>query len=70
MDSLTARRQFNIDQPLGDAVAIVRHVLADRIGFALADESTLAGATRFTLWASAHPIGPTPPYAAGPLPRP
>ncbi|GGZ39669.1 zinc finger domain-containing protein [Streptomyces bluensis] len=39
--SFTARQQFNIDQPLGDAAAIVRHVLAARLGFALADESTL-----------------------------
>lgn len=38
-DSYAARLQFNIDQPLGDTVAIVRHVLADRLG--LVDESAL-----------------------------
>jgi len=38
-DSYAARLQFNIDQPLGDTVAIVRHILADQPG--LADESAL-----------------------------
>ncbi|MFI7301461.1 hypothetical protein [Streptomyces sp. NPDC050121] len=38
-DSYAARLQFNIDQPLGDIVAIVRHVLANRLG--LVDESAL-----------------------------
>ena len=40
-DSSTASRQFGIDQPLGDAVAIVSHVLTDRLGIVLADDSTL-----------------------------
>ncbi|MDX2993359.1 zinc finger domain-containing protein [Streptomyces scabiei] len=38
-DSYAARLQFNIDQPLGDTVAIVRHVLANQLG--LVDESSL-----------------------------
>ncbi|WP_245608090.1 zinc finger domain-containing protein [Streptomyces hokutonensis] len=40
-ESHTASGEFGIDQPLGDAVAIVSHVLADRLGILLADESTL-----------------------------
>ncbi|WP_217215683.1 hypothetical protein [Streptomyces sp. AC550_RSS872] len=40
-ESYAARLQFNIDQPLGDTVAIVRHVMADQLGLSLADESTL-----------------------------
>ncbi|MGW4078483.1 hypothetical protein ACWELB_34250 [Streptomyces asiaticus] len=40
-DSHTARGQFNIDEPLGDAVAIVSHVLADRLGIGLGDDPTI-----------------------------
>ncbi|MFD0034919.1 hypothetical protein ACFVJK_43265 [Streptomyces sp. NPDC127172] len=36
-----ARTQLGIDQSLGDAVAIVSHVLANRLGLALGDEATL-----------------------------
>lgn len=40
-ESRAASGKFGIDQPLGDAVAIVSHVLADRLGIDLADDSTL-----------------------------
>ena len=40
-DSRTASGEFGIDQPLGDAVAMVSHVLADRLGIALADDAVL-----------------------------
>ena len=40
-DSHKARGQFNIDEPLGDAVAIVSHVLADRLGIGLGDGPTI-----------------------------
>ena len=39
--SRAAQSEFGVDEPLGDAVAVVRHVLADRLGFALGDEATL-----------------------------
>ncbi|MEV3898493.1 zinc finger domain-containing protein [Streptomyces anulatus] len=41
VDSQTKRADFNIDQPLGDAVAIVSHVLAHRLGISRGDEPTL-----------------------------
>ena len=40
-DSRTASGEFGIDQPLGDAVAMVSHVLADRLGITLADDAVL-----------------------------
>lgn len=40
-NSRTASGQFGIDQPLGHTVAIVSHVLADRLGIGLADDATL-----------------------------
>ncbi|MFI0915329.1 zinc finger domain-containing protein [Streptomyces abikoensis] len=39
--SRAAQNEFGIDQPIGDAVAIVRQVLADQLGIALNDETTL-----------------------------
>ncbi|MCF3105435.1 hypothetical protein IPZ58_28160 [Streptomyces roseoverticillatus] len=39
--SRAAQNEFGIDQPIGDAVAIVRHVLADQLGIALNDDATL-----------------------------
>ncbi|MFD5555185.1 hypothetical protein ACFWIA_15270 [Streptomyces sp. NPDC127068] len=39
--SRTARNEFGIDESLGDAVAVVRHILADRLGLALGDDTTL-----------------------------
>ncbi|MFF1649952.1 hypothetical protein [Streptomyces sp. NPDC058240] len=41
VDSHTRCTDFRIDQPLGDAVAIVSHVLADRLGISLGDEPAL-----------------------------
>ncbi|MCX4403745.1 MULTISPECIES: hypothetical protein [unclassified Streptomyces] len=40
-DSHKARGRFNIDEPLGDAVAIVSQVLADRLGIGLGDDTTI-----------------------------
>jgi hypothetical protein len=39
--SRAAQVEFGVDESLGDAVAVVRHVLADRLGFTLGDEATL-----------------------------
>ncbi|MFE7043132.1 hypothetical protein ACFU9X_27950 [Streptomyces atratus] len=41
VDCQAARYEFNVDQPLGDAVAVVSHVLAHRLGIGLGDEPTL-----------------------------
>ncbi|MEV7906616.1 zinc finger domain-containing protein [Streptomyces anulatus] len=41
VDSQAKRADFKVDQPLGDAVAIVSHVLAHRLGISLGDEPTL-----------------------------
>lgn len=38
--SRAARAEFGIDDSLGDAVAVVRHVLAERLGLALGDDTT------------------------------
>ncbi|WP_392757185.1 hypothetical protein [Streptomyces sp. LN590] len=35
------RNEYNVDQSLGDAVAIVSHVLANRLGIGLGDDPTL-----------------------------
>ncbi|WP_189317645.1 hypothetical protein [Streptomyces brasiliensis] len=40
-DSHTARGQFNIDEPLGDAVAIVSRVLADWLGIGFGDDPAI-----------------------------
>lgn len=36
-----ARQEFRVDEPLGDAVALVRRFLADRLNVALMDEAAL-----------------------------
>ncbi|MFZ4269184.1 zinc finger domain-containing protein [Streptomyces arboris] len=41
VDCQTMRADFNVDQPLGDAAAIVSHVLTHRLGISLGDEPTL-----------------------------
>ncbi|MFE7403202.1 hypothetical protein [Streptomyces sp. NPDC057557] len=41
VDCQTTRDDFGVDQPLGDAVAIVSHVLTHRLGIGLGDEPTL-----------------------------
>lgn len=41
VDSHTMRNEYNVDQSLGDAVAIVSHVLANRLGIGLGDDPTL-----------------------------
>ncbi|MFJ1845004.1 MULTISPECIES: hypothetical protein [unclassified Streptomyces] len=41
MDSHTMGADFGVDQPLGDAVAIVNHVLTHRLGIGLGDDPTL-----------------------------
>ena len=40
-NSRTMRTDFGVDQPIGDSVAIVSHVLADRLAIILGDESAL-----------------------------
>jgi hypothetical protein len=40
-ESHTACGHFGVDQPLEDAVAIVSHLLADRLGIGLGDDSAL-----------------------------
>ncbi|MEU0698124.1 hypothetical protein ABZ349_29665 [Streptomyces niveus] len=40
-DSYALRIRFNVDQPLGDAAAVVGHVLTHRVNFSLGDEPTL-----------------------------
>ncbi|WP_406277329.1 hypothetical protein [Embleya sp. NBC_00896] len=39
--SRAAQDEFGIDESLGDAVAVVRHILADLPGIALGDDTTL-----------------------------
>ncbi|MEV4998545.1 zinc finger domain-containing protein [Streptomyces niveus] len=40
-DSDTMRDRFNVDEPLGDAAAIVGHALVHQVGFSLGDELVL-----------------------------